>query len=333
MYRDISKKQLETTVALLQQGGLVALPTETVYGLAADASNEHAVSKIFKAKGRPSNHPVIVHVGSIDQLNQWAKDIPDYALKLAKTFWPGPMTLILKKQKSVLDAITGGQDSVGIRIPSNPIMQKVLQRFDGGLAAPSANRFGHISPSSARHVKQSLGDNVDLIIDGGPTSIGIESTIIDCTGNHPRILRHGMITENDIEKAAGLTILKNTSDAPRVSGALKSHYSPVTKTFLANAQDITKHLQDNRSIVVLSRSKPNVNKVIIHDARIPTRSTQYQGKQHWIIMPNDAQAYAHSLYEQLHFADNLACDALLIEEVPNTMRWKGINDRLKKASA
>ena len=333
MYRDISKKQLGAVLALLQEGKLVALPTETVYGLAADASNKEAVAKIFQAKGRPNNHPLIVHIGCIDQLNQWAVDIPGYAHKLAKAFWPGPMTLILKKQTQVLDAVTGGQDSVGIRISSHPIMQKILQQFTGGLAAPSANRFGHISPSTAQHVMQSLGDKVDLIIDGGATSVGIESTIIDCTHSQPRILRPGMITEKEIERATDLAILKGNSETPRVSGALTSHYAPVTKTFLVSAKELTKHLENHPNAVIISRDKPSINKVIIHDARVPTRQVQHTGKQHWIIMPNDAQAYAHTLYEQLHFADQLKCDALLIEETPHSEAWAGIRDRIQKASA
>jgi L-threonylcarbamoyladenylate synthase len=333
VYRDISKRQLETVLTLLHEGKLVALPTETVYGLAADASNEHAVAKIFQAKGRPSNHPLIVHIGSVNQLSQWAKDMPDYAHKLAKAFWPGPMTLILKKQMQVLDAVTGGQDSVGIRISSHPIMQKVLQHFNGGLAAPSANRFGHISPSLAKHVKQSLGDKVDLIIDGGATSVGIESTIIDCTQNHPRILRPGMITADEIAQITHLTIAKNSDETPRVSGDLKSHYAPVTKTFLVGPKELTKHIENNPSMVIISRSKPNINKVIVHDARLPTQQAQHDGKQqHWIIMPNDAQAYAHCLYEQLHFADQLNCGVILIEKTPNTQEWLGVCDRLQKAS-
>jgi L-threonylcarbamoyladenylate synthase len=332
MFRDISKKQLETALTLLHEGKLVALPTETVYGLAADASNERAVAKIFQVKGRPSNHPVIVHIGSVNQLSQWAKDIPDYAHKLAKAFWPGPMTLILKKQSQVLDAVTGGQDSVGIRISSHPVMQKILKHFNSGLAAPSANRFGHISPSLAKHVKQSLGDKIDLIIDGGATSIGIESTIIDCTQDHPRILRPGMITADEIEQITNLAIAKNSEATPRVSGDLKSHYAPSTKTFLVSVKELTKHIENSPSAVIMSRSKPNINKVIIHDARLPTRQAQHDGKQHWIIMPNDAQAYAHCLYEQLHFADQLACNVILIEEVPATAPWTGINDRLQKAS-
>lgn len=333
MYRDISKKQLETALALLRKGRLVALPTETVYGLAADASNEDAVAKIFHAKGRPSNHPVIVHIGSVNQLNEWATDIPDYAYKLAKAFWPGPMTLILKKQTQVLETITGGQDSVGIRIPSHPIMQKVLQHFHGGLAAPSANRFGHISPSLAKHVKESLGDKVDLIIDGGATSVGIESTIIDCTQDHPGILRPGMITADEIEKSTGLTLLQNHSETLRVSGNLKSHYAPGTKTYLVSTKELIQHIESNPSAVIISRSKPIINKVIVHDARLPTRQAQHDGKQHWIIMPSDAQAYAHCLYEQLHYADQLDCDVILVENVPGTALWSGINDRLQKASA
>ena len=316
-YPSLSKKDLDHAVHVLKTGRLVALPTETVYGLAADARNEAALKKIFAAKGRPSDHPLIVHIATIDQLSDWAMTIPAYAHKLAEHFWPGPMTLILPKQADVLDLVTGGQTTVGIRIPQHPIAQAVLHAFNGGLAAPSANLFGHISPTSAQHVKQSLGEQVDFILDGGPCAVGIESTIIDCTTPQPRILRPGMITKAMIETATQLTINDEHSCAPRVSGALASHYAPRTPTHLLNTARLDETLQQTDNSVVLSRRKPGIRKPGVH----------------WIVMPHDAEAYAHILYEKLHYADQLQCQQLLIEEVPNDPEWQGIQDRLRKASA
>lgn len=331
MRRTIDKKTLKHTVETLQNGGIIAMPTETVYGLAADANNESAITKIYQAKGRPANHPLIVHIGSIEQLASWAIDIPDYAWQLAKAFWPGPLTLILKKHASVLEEVTGGQDTVGLRVPNNEIALKILNEFGGGLAAPSANSFGHVSPTLAEHVKQDLGDKVDLIIDGGICSVGIESTIVDCTADKPRILRPGMISQKQIEEVAQLSLSDNLENTPRVSGALESHYAPHTKTFLTNnANELT-----DKSVVVLSRTKPQTKSWTIHNASIPTRwkNIAKEHSRHWIVMPEDVDAYAHSLYEQLHFADQLQCEAIVIETVPEGTEWFGVTDRINKASS
>lgn len=307
----MSLSHLLDAVTILKNGGLVGLPTETVYGLAADARNQNALHNIFLAKGRPNHHPLIVHLAHLTPLAEWARDIPTYAFTLAKRFWPGPMTLILPKQAWVLDSITGGQSTVGLRVPQHPIAQAVLAAFGSGLAAPSANLFGHISPTSAEHVKQSLGNRVDMILDGGPCKIGIESTIIDCTQAHPRILRPGMITANMIEETTGLTLEAANKNIPRVSGALISHYAPHTPTRLLTEQT----LAQAQNTVVLSRHKPANNTI------------------HWIRMPENATAYAHSLYQKLHEADELRCEQILIEAVPNGPEWQGIQDRLTKATA
>lgn len=332
----IRQTQIDQAVECLKKGGLVAIPTETVYGLAADANNEAAVRKIFAAKGRPADHPLIVHIADIKDLSHWARDIPDYALQLAKQYWPGPMTLILKKQAHVLDCITGGQDTVGIRIPNHSVAQQLLKAFEGGLAAPSANKFGHISPTSAEHVRQHLSDTVDIILDGGHCGVGIESTIIDCTGDAPRILRPGMITQNMIEGLGPSPRRGDTVEkAPRVSGALPSHYAPQTLTHLLSAQAIDDRMQNlqTNNVVVLSSRKHTPHRVKLYDARIPHRETPADSTiSHWIIMPTDPHAYAHRLYEQLHFADSLGCQAILIEQVPDTPEWSGILDRITKAS-
>jgi L-threonylcarbamoyladenylate synthase len=259
------------------------------------------------------------------------------------------MTLILKKQPHVLDSVTGGQDTVGIRIPNHTVAQQLLKAFEGGLAAPSANRFGYISPTSAEHVRHDLGDRVDIILDGGNCGIGIESTIIDCSGDQPRILRPGMIDETMIQNVVGAglvpALLKfkkgnhkgkglplQDSTPPRVSGALDSHYAPTTKTKLLSAAEIDQCVE-NKNIVILSMRKPKQHRVKIYDSRIPHRTPQSNPDVvHWIVMPSDVHGYAHRLYEQLHFADQLQCDEIWIEHVPDASEWNGIRDRIVKAS-
>ncbi len=338
----IRQTQIDQAVDCLKKGRLVAIPTETVYGLAADASNDAAVRKIFAAKGRPADHPLIVHIASLKELSHWAIDIPDYAFKLAEQYWPGPMTLILKKQAHVLDSITGQQNTVGIRIPQHTVAQQLLKAFGGGLAAPSANRFGQISPTSAAHVQKHLGDVVDIILDGGNCGIGIESTIIDCSGDFPRILRPGIITESMLKDTIGLgaslrwhDTLDKIAEAPRVSGGLPSHYAPQTLTRLLNVEIIDNILKNTatKNIVIISSRKPMAHHVKLYDSRVPHRSPHIDPNIcSWIVMPNDPHTYAHRLYEQLHFADSLQCQEILIEQVPDTPEWSGILDRITKAS-
>jgi L-threonylcarbamoyladenylate synthase len=210
---------IERAVALLRAGELVAFPTETVYGLGADAANPAAVAKIFAAKGRPQDHPLIVHLDGAAQLDAWARDIPAYAFELAEAFWPGPLTLILKRQPGVPDAVTGGQDTVGLRVPGHPLALELLRAFGGGLAAPSANRFGRISPTTARHVREELGEAVAMVLDGGPCQVGIESTILDCTGGAPRILRPGMVGAPALGRVLGRMPGYGAAGGPRVSGS------------------------------------------------------------------------------------------------------------------
>ena len=223
---------LESAAQLLKSGGLVALPTETVYGLGADATNKDAVARIYKVKGRPADHPLIVHIHSMQLLGDWADEIPDYAISLARDFWPGPMTLVLKRTLLAEDFVTGGQPTVGLRVPDHAIALALLSAFakigGKGIAAPSANRFGHVSPTTAQAVQEEIGeflDQSDLILDGGPSSVGLESTIIDCTSDAPRILRPGAITIEMIEESTGLKVSKAETNI-RVSGSLENHYAP-----------------------------------------------------------------------------------------------------------
>jgi len=225
--------------AVLMSGGLVAFPTETVYGLGADACNAEAVVRIYSVKGRPTDHPLIVHVPSMDALGDWAADVPAYAIALARDYWPGPMTLVLTRSELAGDFVTGGQDTVGVRVPNHPVALGLLEAFaragGKGVAAPSANRFGNVSPTSAQAVSNELSDYLsdsDVILDGGACAVGVESTIIDCTGDVPKILRPGAITEEMIEHSTGLDVLDADGVAIRVSGSLESHYSPIAKVFL-----------------------------------------------------------------------------------------------------
>ena len=352
-------------VAVLRAGGLLGLPTETVYGLAADASNPAAVAKIFAAKGRPRDHPVIVHLADAGEISEWAIDIPAAAWTLAKTFWPGPMTLILKRAAHVLDAVTGGQDTVGLRVPSHPAARAVLKAFaaaakagaakgaqganhvkganysnaaqPAGLAAPSANKFGHVSPTTAQHVRDEFGAALDplldLVLDGGACEVGIESTIIDLSAGAPRILRPGFITADAVRAALGAdvddasakeplapTVSTATASAhsttPRVSGSLDAHYAPRTPArIIAGAQlaDVFKQLAGKR-IAVLSFS--------------PTRTP---GTLHWLAS-RTPKVYAHNLYAHLRAMDVSGCESIVIEAPPEGRDWDGINDRLKRAA-
>ena len=302
--------------ATLKSGGLVAFPTETVYGLGADASNPAALARLFAAKGRPADHPVIVHLARAEQMHDWAIEIPDIAWTLARRFWPGPLTLIVKRALHVNDAVTGGQDTVGLRVPSHPMAQALLAEFGGGIAAPSANRFGRISPTTAQHVRDEFGDAVELVLDGGPCEVGIESTIIDCSGNAARMLRPGRITAEMVAAALGGAAAGQPDGAtPRVSGALDSHYAPHTPMRLLTHAGIEKLMASaGVRVVVLSGSRPRGSVI-----------------GHWPA-PSAAIAYAHGLYATLRAMDAAGADLLLVEMPPQTPEWDGINDRLRRAA-
>jgi len=300
--------------SILHSGGLVAIPTETVYGLAADARNPDAIAKIFAAKGRPSTNPLIVHIADIESLGDWAVSVPAIVLDLAKRFWPGPLTLILKKRPDVLDIITGGQDTIGIRIPNHPLTLDLLKQFQGGLAAPSANRFGSISPTTADAVQEELGDAVDLILDGGQCWIGLESTILDLTGNHPTILRPGMINAAQIESVLQQSLGSASKLSPRVSGSCASHYAPRTQTQLVSEADwlaiINNPLKEVGGIGFAGFSdNPNV-----------------------IVLPNNPAEYAHSIYDSLRRLDNSKLQKIYIQIPPQSPEWLAIQDRLQRAA-
>ncbi len=318
---------IKQAVELLQAGEVVAIPTETVYGLAADASNEVAVSKIFELKGRPADHPVIVHIADASKLTDWAIDIPESAYQLAASFWPGPLTLILKKAPHVTPLVTGGQDTIGLRAPSHPVAREILQKFQGGLAAPSANRFGKISPTTAQHIIDEFKNEIPLIIDGGPCDVGIESTIIDLSGDIPRILRPGMISSEKLNSILHQSITLSDQTAPRVSGSLESHYAPSTKAVLVDSDLLEDFLnKTNKKIAVMMRQKTSGEKQALLDPAVKPRDDEI------IFMPNNPESYAKRLYQTLHNLDQLHFDLIVIEAVPNTPEWNAISDRLRRAT-
>jgi L-threonylcarbamoyladenylate synthase len=292
----------------------VAFPTETVYGLGADASNENAIKRIYEVKCRPTDHPLIVHISSMSLLSTWAKEIPEYAIKLARDFWPGPMTLVLKRTNEAKDFITGGQDSVAIRVPNEPVALALLQVFEKnggkGIAAPSANRFGQVSATSAQDVFNELGKfliDSDLIIDGGRCSIGIESTIIDCTKDSPQVLRPGAITSVMVSASVGVTELKTSSADIRVSGALEKHYAPLAKVILDQTP------KSGQGFIALS------------DIPTPPGVTR-------IAAPENAVEFAQSLYESMRKADDLNLMEIVIAQPDGQNIEIGIRDRLAKAA-
>jgi L-threonylcarbamoyladenylate synthase len=317
--------QIEKAVALLQQGELVAFPTETVYGLGADASNPEAVAKIFAAKGRPSDHPLIVHIPGIEHLERWAREIPETACVLAKAFWPGPLTLILKRQPNVSDAVTGGQDTVGVRVPGHPLALELLKAFEGGVAAPSANRFGHVSPTTAQHVHDELSDAVAMVLDGGPCRVGIESTIVDLSGDmsgpQSRILRPGMISAADLGRVLGRVPGTGGEAVPRVSGSLDAHYAPRTPLALLQPDvvifAVREALAANQRIGVIAPMACPLS-----DERIV-----------WREIPGEAAGFAHEIYALLRELDRLGCSRIVVQKPPQAENWRAINDRMGRAVA
>lgn len=309
---------IDIAVAALRRGELIGLPTETVYGLAADAMNAQAVAKIFALKGRPSEHPLIVHLGSAEQLSDWAIALPTAATELAKVFWPGPMTLILKRAARVGDWITGAQNTVGVRVPKHAMALRVLAAFGGGLAAPSANRFGHVSPTTAGHVRAEFGAALPIVLDGGACAVGIESTIIDLSQALPRILRPGHIARAAIEAVIGPIAEGAAELSPRVSGSLLAHYAPRTPAQLCPRQRLSQ-----RALAFADAGK---RALVLSIGELPANT---RGR----ALPAQASGYAQQLYAELRALDVLAADIILIESPRNTAAWAAIRDRLQRAVA
>lgn len=317
-------KDIRQAAKLLKEGNLVAIPTETVYGLAADASNKDALHKLFDAKGRPRNHPVIVHIASAAQLTDWVTEVPPSAHQLAEKFWPGPLTMIFKKKPHVLDDVTGGQDTVAIRVPRHETALKLLQEFGGGLAAPSANRFGKLSPTQAADVANEFDTEVAYVLDGGTCDVGIESTIVDMSGDQPRVLRPGMLNLEMLNQVAGLGATHNEDETPAVKapGTLKSHYSPTTPVMLVEPDEL-------ESVLHKISGQAKTAAVLSFQKEIGNGNKQQTA---WIAVPKDPDIYARSLYGNLRKLDTFKCDWIIVERVPQQDQWLGIRDRLQRAS-
>lgn len=314
----VPEATIEDAVSALRRGGLVAFPTETVYGLGADARNAEAIARLYKVKGRPAKHPVIVHLGDVGQMQEWAREVPDSATSLAKAFWPGPLALVLKRAEGVLDSITGGQDTVALRVPNHPVALELLQAFDGGIAAPSANKFGRLSPTQALHVALDLGKEVDVILDGGASDIGIESTIVDCSGEGVAILRPGKITAAQIESVIGMPLATLAVESPRVPGSLPKHYSPRAKVHLLKRVGMIEALTTHKG------KRIGALALEVAVSRLP------QALQ--IIEPAVSAEYARTLYANLRQLDEAGADLILVEMPPETPSWAGVIDRLRRAS-
>ena len=315
---------IERAADELARGRLVAFPTETVYGLGADAANPAAVRAIFAAKGRPPDHPLIVHLPDATHLDAWARDVPPGARALARAFWPGPLTLVLPRAPLASDEVTGGQDTVGVRVPAHPVARELLAAFAArgghGIAAPSANRYGHVSPTTAAHVADDLGERVALILDGGPCDVGIESTIVAFDGERALLMRPGGLGVDAIAHVLGRAPGSPSQGAPRTSGSHASHYAPRTAAFLVDAHALAAELarlaDRDEDVAVLARTAP--------------RPAEFEGR--WIDAPRDAEAYARDLYANLRALDAAGADAILIEAPPADPAWLAIGDRLARAT-
>jgi len=305
---------IKSAALALKSGELVAFPTETVYGLGGDASNAQAIARIYAAKGRPADHPLIVHIASLDGMGQWARDIPEYAITLARDFWPGPLTLVLKRSDLAQDFVTGGQDTVGLRVPAHPIALALINEFSAvggkGIAAPSANRFGAVSPTTAQAVEEELAPYLlegDLIMDGGPSLVGLESTIVDCTGPTPMILRLGAITPLMVEESTGLVALESNPSGIRASGTLDSHYSPKATVIL----DVIAEPGDG----------------LIAPDQIPTPNGVIR-----LSAPSSIEQYARELYQALRSADQRGLSVVVVLQPGGDGLAAAIRDRLQRSA-
>jgi L-threonylcarbamoyladenylate synthase len=309
---------IDEAVAVLRRGGLVAFPTETVYGLGADAANPAALARLFAVKGRPPWHPVIVHLGAPDWMARWASEVTPEAARLAERFWPGPLTLVLRRAPDVLDAVTGGQDTVGLRVPAHPVARALITGFGRGIAAPSANRFGRVSPTTAAHVRADLGADVDLVIDGGACDVGIESTIVDVSRGAPTLLRPGRITAEEIADALQQVVRGPGESAPRAPGTLPAHYAPRTPMALVPGTEVAARVAAARgsAAALVFQGTP---------VEAPTTASR--------VVARDPATYAHELYAALRALDASGASVILVEQPPGDAAWAGVRDRLERAAS
>ena len=315
-----SQVEIENAVQALRDGELVAFPTETVYGLGANAQNPAAVRRIFEAKGRPPNHPVIVHLDSPRFLHRWVREVPEAANRLAESFWPGPLTMVMPRAPQVHDVITGGQDTIEIRVPAHPMAQQLLTAFGGGIAAPSANRYGRLSPTRAEHVREEFGEALRVILDGGECQIGLESTIVSFEGEQVRLLRPGSVTAAQLRAVLGEIFVGAGPDSPRVPGATPAHYAPITPMTIVPVGEVDAQADaasgGGRRIAVLAQ-------------RLPLRSHKYVT---WINAGRRPESYARDLYTNLRTLDKAGCQRILVQDVPDGEGWAAIRDRLLRAA-
>ncbi|HSN73107.1 MAG TPA: L-threonylcarbamoyladenylate synthase [Steroidobacteraceae bacterium] len=316
----VSQHEIETAVAELRAGRLVAFPTETVYGLGANAGDPSAVRRIFAAKGRPSTHPLIVHLDDPKYLGRWARSVPPAAEQLGKAFWPGPLTLVFERAPAVHDVVTGGQDTIAVRVPSHPVARQLLTAFGGGIAAPSANRYGHISPTRAEHVRDEFGDTIEVILDGGDCKIGLESTIVSCVSDPPLLLRPGSITLSQLRGVVPEIIEAEQGTAPRVPGSDARHYAPETPLHV---------VPEKRLEQVAAEYAQKRERVAVLAMRPPGRTNRHMT---WINAGSRPEAYGHALYANLRTLDRVGAQAILIQELPGDERWVAIRDRIRRAA-
>jgi L-threonylcarbamoyladenylate synthase len=316
----VPEADITAAVDVLRAGGLVAFPTETVYGLGADATNPEAVDRIFVAKGRPRAHPVIVHLAEPAAVKEWAAEVPDFAAALADAFWPGPLTLVLPRSDLVPDAVTGGLPTVGLRVPAQPVALELLAAFGGGVAAPSANRFGRVSPTRAEHVRSDLGAAVDLILDGGPCRLGVESTIVDCSGIEPRVLRPGGVPVESLEGVLGYKLTMVIDGSVRAPGMLASHYAPSARVEVLTAEAVPARAGE---LVALGQRVG-----ILAPGRVMGLPAGVEA-----LPPTGSPvAYAQCLYQRLREADRRGVEVLLAVPPPETGVGTAVADRLRRAA-
>jgi L-threonylcarbamoyladenylate synthase len=306
--------EIARAVEVLRAGGLVAFPTETVYGLGADARNPDALRAVYRLKGRPSSHPLIVHLASADQLGEWSSEVPPVASALAERFWPGPLTLVLNRAASVPDEVTGGQDTVALRVPAHPVARALLEAFGGGIAAPSANRYGRVSPTRSAHVLAEFGAEAPLVLEGGDCQVGLESTIVACLGGRVVLLRPGAITISQLREVTG-TVDAPSGPTPRAPGDQASHYAPATPVRIVAAGAGSPDGAWEGLAVLARRPPPPGCKALA-----------------WRRLPDDAAAYGRELYAALRDLDQVGAGQILVEAVPSGEDWAAVADRLARAA-
>jgi L-threonylcarbamoyladenylate synthase len=312
---------IEKAASVLRAGGLVAVPTETVYGLGANAEDSAAVARVFQVKGRPPTHPLIVHIGGAEQLGDWVAEVPETARLLAERFWPGPLTLVLRRGRRVPLEATGGLETVAVRVPAHPVALALLSAFGGGIAAPSANRFGSVSPTTADHVRVELGDAVDFVLDGGPCEVGVESTIVDTTGDAPSVLRPGGVTREELEAVLGRPVAVAVTSSVRVPGQHPSHYAPRARVVLVEPETILAEAE-------LAQERGHQVGVLL-----PPSLADAPAKAHAVVeVPGSMAAYAHGLYGFLRELDERGCDLIIASLPVEEGLGLAIANRLRRAA-